>query len=47
MQSGIFSLGHENDLELRNDIAALKQFMESGFATINGNVRSVAMQPAR
>ena len=46
LQSGIFSLRREN-LELRNDIAALKQFMESGFATINGNVRRVAIQPAR
>ena len=45
LQSGIFSLRCEN-LELRNDIAALKQFMESGFATINGNVRRVATQPA-
>jgi hypothetical protein len=35
---GIVSLGHQNDLELQNDIAALyKQFMESGFATMNGN----------
>jgi hypothetical protein len=45
LQSGIFSLRREN-LELQNDIAALKQFMESGFATINGNVRRVAIQPA-
>jgi hypothetical protein len=45
LQSGIFSLRREN-LELQNDIAALKQFMESGFATINGNVRIVAIQKA-
>ncbi len=45
LQSGIFSLRREN-LELHNDIAALKQFTESGFATINGNVRIVAIQKA-
>jgi stage V sporulation protein SpoVS len=46
LQSGILSLRHEN-IELRNDIAALKLIIEIGFATVNGNVRSVAIQPAR
>ena len=45
LQSGILSLRREN-IELRNDIAALKLTIESGFATVNGNVRRVALQPA-
>jgi len=40
-------LQHEN-IKLLNDIAALKLTIESGFArTVNGNVRRVALQPAR
>jgi hypothetical protein len=46
LQSGILSLRREN-IELRNDIAALKLIIESGFATVNGNVRRVAIQPGR
>ena len=50
LQSAIFGLRRENNElrnELRNDIAALKQFVDRGFSTINGNVRRVAIQPAR
>jgi hypothetical protein len=31
---------------LRNDIASLKLALEQGFATVNGNVKRVAIQPA-
>ena len=46
LQSGILSLRREN-IELRNDIASLKLALEQGFATVNGNVKRVAIQPAR
>jgi hypothetical protein len=45
LQSGILSLRREN-IELRNDIASLKLALEQGFATVNGNVKRVAIQPA-
>jgi hypothetical protein len=50
LQSASFSLQRENiELrnELRNDIAALKQFVDTGFSTINESVRRVAIQPVR
>ena len=46
LQSGILSLRREN-IELRNEMERLHQGMERGFATINGNIKRVAMQPAR
>ena len=45
LQSGILSLRREN-IELRNEMERLHQGMERGFATINGNIKRVAMQPA-
>jgi hypothetical protein len=46
--AGILSLRHEN-IELRNEFErrfdVLSQLIESGFATVHGNVRRVAMQP--
>jgi hypothetical protein len=45
LQSGIMSLQREN-IELRNEIEWLNSGMERGFATINGNIKRVAMQPA-
>jgi hypothetical protein len=48
LQSGILSLRREN-IELRNEFErrfdVLSQLIERGFATVNGNVRRVAMQP--
>jgi hypothetical protein len=45
---GILSLRHEN-IALRNEFErrfdVLSQLIESGFATVHGNVRRVAMQP--
>jgi hypothetical protein len=46
LQSGILSLRREN-IELRNEMERLHQGMERGFATINGNIKRVAMQPVR
>ena len=50
LQSGIMSLRREN-IELRTEferrIDVLSQVVERGFATVNGNIRRVAMQPVR
>ena len=46
LQSSVMSLRREN-IEIRSDIANLKQFVERGFSTVNGNIRRVAMQPVR
>ncbi len=46
LQSGFMSLRCEN-LELRNEISSLMLSMERGFQIVNGNVRRVALQPAR
>ena len=50
LQSGMLSLRREN-IDLRNEIERrferLTQGMDRGFATVNGNVRRVAMQPIR
>ena len=46
LQSGFMSLRREN-LELRNEISAMTLSMERGFQIVNGNVRRVALQPAR
>jgi hypothetical protein len=46
LQSSVMSLRREQ-IELRSDIANLKQFVERGFATVNGNIKRVAMQPVR
>ena len=47
---GILSLRHEN-IALRNEFErrfdVLSQLIERGFATVNGNVRRVAMQPVQ
>ena len=40
------SLRREN-IEIRRDIANLKQFVERGFSTMNGNIKRVAMQAVR
>ena len=46
LQSGFLSLRREN-VELRSEIAGLVVAMERGFQTVNGNVRRIALQPAR
>jgi len=46
LQSSVMSLRREH-IELRSDIANLKQVVERGFATVNGNIKRVAMQPVR
>jgi hypothetical protein len=46
LQSGFMSLRREN-VELRSEIAALSQAMDRGFQVMNGNMRRIALQPAR
>ncbi len=46
LQSGFISLRREN-LELQNEISSLMLSMERRFQIVNGNVRRVALQPAR
>jgi hypothetical protein len=45
LQSSVMSLQCEQHIELQSDIAT--PFVEQGFATLNGNMKRVAMQPVR
>jgi hypothetical protein len=46
LQSSVMSLQSEH-IKLRSDIANLKQFVEQEFATVNGSIKRVAMQPVQ
>jgi hypothetical protein len=46
VQSALLAMRQEN-LELKTSLTAMKVYLERGFEVVNGNVRRIALQPAR
>lgn len=46
VQSALLAMRQEN-LEFKSSLAAMKVYLERGFEVVNGNVRRIALQPAR
>ena len=46
VQSALLAMRQEN-LELKTSLTAMKVLLERGFEVVNGNVRRIALQPAR